>query len=167
LNILENKRGATVMSGRVIARLRELGITLPKPTTPSANYIPARRSGCLLFIAGQVPTADGKDQFVRKLGRDISIEDGQKAARLCAINILAQVSAALDGDLDRVVGCVRLGGFVNAVPEFGDHPNVINGASDLMVAVFSEAGRHARAAVGCGSLPRGVAVEVEAVFEVA
>src|ERR1035437_6217187 len=144
------------MSGRVNARLRELGIALPKPTTPSANYVPARRSGSLLFIAGQVPTADGKDQFVGKLERDISIEDGQKAARLCAINILAQVSAALDGDLDRVVGCVRLGGFVNAVSEFGDHPNVINGASDLMVAVFSEAGRHARAAVGCGSLPRDV-----------
>lgn len=155
------------MSGRINTRLCELGIVLPKPTTPSANYIPARRSGSLLFIAGQVSIADGKDQFVGKLGRDISFEDGQKAARLCAINILAQVSAALDGDLDRVVGCVRLGGFVNAVPEFGDHPGVINGASDLMVSVFGAAGRHARVAIGCGSLPRGVVVEVEAIFEVA
>ncbi len=155
------------MSGRVTARLHELEITLPKPPNPVANYITARRSGSLLFVAGQVPKADEKDQFVGKLGRDISIEHGQQAAHLCAINILAQVSAALDGDLDRVVGCVRLGGFVNAVPEFGDHPKVINGASDLMVDVFGEAGHHARSAVGCGSLPRDVAVEVEAVFEVA
>jgi len=154
------------MSGRIDARLRELGIALPTPPKPAANYVPARRSGSLMFIAGQVPTVDGKDQVVGKLGRDVSLEDGQKAARLCAINILAQLRVALDGDLDRVVGCVRLGGFVNAAPEFGDHPAVINGASDLMVAVFGPAGRHARAAVGCGSLPRGVAVEVEAVFEV-
>jgi enamine deaminase RidA (YjgF/YER057c/UK114 family) len=147
-------------------RLAALGITLPAALAPAANYVPARRTGPFVYIAGQVPTADGKDQYVGKLGRDVSVEDGQKAARLCAINILAQLRAALGGSLDAVVGCVRLGGFVNAVPEFGDHPKVINGASDLMVAVFGDAGRHARAAVGCASLPRDVAVEVEAIFEV-
>ena len=148
------------------ARLAELGIELPRAVAPAANYVPARRSGNVVYIAGQVPTADGKDQFVGKLGRDVSIEDGQKAARLCAINILAQLRSAMGGSLDNVVGCLRLGGFVNAVAEFGDHPKVINGASDLMVAVFGEAGRHARAAVGCASLPRNVAVEVDAIFEV-
>ena len=148
------------------ARLAELGIDLPRAVPPAANYVPARRSGNVVYIVGQVPTADGKDQFVGKLGRDVSIEDGQKAARLCAINILAQLRTAMGGSLDDVVGCLRLGGFVNAVPEFGDHPKVINGASDLMVAVFGEAGRHARAAVGCASLPRNVAVEVDAIFEV-
>lgn len=148
------------------ARLAELGLTLPNAVAPAANYVPARRSGNMIYIAGQVPSADGKDQFVGKLGLDVSIEDGQKAARLCAINILAQLRQALGGSLDRVVGCVRLGGFVNATPDFGDQPKVINGASDLMVAVFGDAGRHARAAVGCASLPRNVAVEVDAIFEV-
>lgn len=148
------------------ARLAELGVTLPRAVAPAANYLPARRSGSLMYIAGQVPTADGKDQFVGKLGREVSVEDGQKAARLCAINILAQLRTAMGGSLDDVVGCVRLGGFVNATPEFGDHPKVINGASDLMVAVFGADGRHARAAVGCASLPRNVAVEVEAIFEI-
>jgi enamine deaminase RidA (YjgF/YER057c/UK114 family) len=154
------------MSASPDARLAELGITLPQAVAPAANYVPARRSGTLVYIAGQVPTADGRDQFVGKLGQDVSIEDGQKAARLCAINILAQLRSALGGSLDGVAGCVRLGGFVNATPDFGDHPKVINGASDLMVAVFGDAGRHARAAVGCVSLPRNVAVEVDAIFEV-
>jgi enamine deaminase RidA (YjgF/YER057c/UK114 family) len=149
------------------ARLAELGIELPNAVPPAANYVPARKSGSLIYIAGQVPTAGGKDQYVGKVGRDVSIEDAQKAARLCAINILAQLRTALGGNLNAVVGCVRLGGFVNAAPEFGDHPKVINGASDLMVEVFGDAGRHARAAVGCNSLPRNVAVEVDAIFEVA
>ncbi|MEO7008084.1 MAG: RidA family protein [Caldimonas sp.] len=148
------------------ARLAALGIALPGAVAPAANYVPARRSGTLVYIAGQVPTAGGKDQFVGKLGVDVSIEDGQKAARLCAVNILAQLRAALGGSLDAVVACVRLGGFVNAAPDFRDHPLVINGASDLMVEVFGEAGRHARASVGCASLPRNVPVEVEAIFEV-
>ncbi|SCK20218.1 Enamine deaminase RidA, house cleaning of reactive enamine intermediates, YjgF/YER057c/UK114 family [Variovorax sp. HW608] len=148
------------------ARLKQLGIELPNPVAPAANYIPARKSGSRMYIAGQVPTADGKDQYVGKVGRDVSIEDAQKAARLCAINILAQLRTALGGSLDRVAGCVRLGGFVNATPEFGEHPKVINGASDLMVEVFGDAGRHARAAVGCNSLPRNVAVEVDAIFEI-
>jgi diketogulonate reductase-like aldo/keto reductase/enamine deaminase RidA (YjgF/YER057c/UK114 family) len=147
-------------------RLLDLGITLPSPPNPAANYVPAVRSGNQLFIAGQVPVQDGKAQFIGKLGAGLSIEQGQQAARLCAINVLAQVANALDGDLDRVVRCVRVAGFVNAVPDFTEHPLVINGASDLFVAVFGEAGRHARTSVGAGSLPRGVAVEVEAVFEV-
>ena len=155
------------MAGRIDARLQQLGIVLPDAPAPAANYVPAVRSGNLLFVAGQVPAKEGKDQVVGKLGANVSPEQGQFAARICAINILAQVKAALGGDLDRVVRCVRLGGFVNAVPEFGDHPKVINGASDLMVEVFGEAGKHARAAVGCASLPRNVAVEVDAVFEVA
>ncbi len=149
------------------ARLAALGIDLPAAVSPAANYIPARKSGNLIYIAGQVPSANGKDQFVGKVGKDLSIEDAQKAARLCAINILTQLRAAMGGSLDGVTGCVRLGGFVNSAPEFGDHPKVINGASDLMVEVFGEAGRHARAAVGCNSLPRNVAVEVDAIFEIA
>ena len=147
-------------------RLAALGITLPSAVSPAANYVPARRTGPYVYISGQVPAADGKDQFTGKLGREISVEEGQKAARLCAINILVQLRVALDGDLDRVVGCIRLGGFVNAVPEFGEQPMVLNGASDLMIAVFGDAGRHSRAAVGCASLPRNVPVEVDAIFEV-
>jgi enamine deaminase RidA (YjgF/YER057c/UK114 family) len=148
------------------ARVLQLDIKLPKAVAPAANYVPARRSGSLVYIAGQVPTADGKDQYVGKVGTEVSVEQAQKAARLCAINILAQLREFLGGSLDRVLGCVRLGGFVNAAPEFGDHPKVINGASDLMVEVFGDAGRHARAAVGCNSLPRNVSVEVDAIFEI-
>jgi len=155
------------MSGRIDARLKELNIDLPTPSTPAANYVPFKRAGSLVFIAGQVPNANGKDQFTGQVGKEISLEDAQKAARLCAVNILAQLKAAVGGDLDKVVSCVRLGGFVNAVPSYGQQPQVINGASDLMVEVFGDAGRHARAAVGCGSLPRNVPVEVDAIFEVA
>ncbi|HEX6978498.1 MAG TPA: RidA family protein [Alphaproteobacteria bacterium] len=155
------------MSGKIEARLKELGISLPAATTPAANYVPTVRTGNLVFVAGQVTLKDGKLEYVGKLGREYGVEDGQKAARLCALNVLAHLKNACDGDLDRVRRCVRVGGFVNAVPEFGDHPKVINGASDLFVEVFGEAGKHARAAVGVGSLPFGVAVEVEAVFEVA
>lgn len=155
------------MASTIQQRLLELGVTLPAAPAPAANYLPAVRSGNLLFIAGQVPLQNGQAQFIGKLGAGIEIEQGRQAARLCAINVLAQVAKALDGDLDRVVRCVRVGGFVNAVPEFTDHPVVVNGASDFFVSVFGEAGKHARTAVGAGSLPRGVAVEVEAVFEVA
>ena len=155
------------MSGRIDARLKDLNIELPTPSTPAANYVPFKRAGSLVFIAGQVPNANGKDQFTGQVGKEVSLEDAQKAARLCAVNILAQLKAAVGGDLDKVVSCVRLGGFVNAVPGYGQQPQVINGASDLMVEVFGDAGRHARAAVGCGSLPRNVPVEVDAIFEVA
>jgi enamine deaminase RidA (YjgF/YER057c/UK114 family) len=149
------------------ARLKQLGIVLPTPPLPAANYVPYVVSRGLAFIAGQVPFVDGKAQFVGKLGKDFTVEQGQQAARLCAINILAQVKAACGGDLGRVVRCVRVGGFVNCTPDFLDQPKVVNGASDLLVSVLGEAGKHARFAVGAPSLPLGVAVEVDATFEVA
>ena len=154
------------MAGKIDAKLKELGITIPEGVAPAGNYVPAVRSGTLVFIAGQIPLEGGKPQFIGKLGREFQVEDGQKAARLCAINIISQLRAALGGDLDKVKRIVRVGGVVNAVPDFTDQPQVINGASDLLVQVFGEAGKHARAAVGVSSLPRGVAVEVEAVAEV-
>ena len=155
------------MPGKIDARLKQLGITLPDAGAPAANYVPTVQSGNLVFIAGQITLNNGKREFVGKLGREFGVEDGQKAARLCALNIIAHLRNACGGDLDRVKRCVRVGGFVNAVPDFTDHPQVINGASNLLVEVFGEAGKHARAAVGVGSLPFGVAVEVEATFEIA
>lgn len=154
------------MSGRVAARLKELNLALPDAPAPVANYVPAVRSGNTLYVSGQIPLEGGKPQFIGRLGREFGVEQGQQAARLCALNVLAQARTALDGELDRIVRCVRVGGFVACTPEFTDQPQVVNGASDLFVAVLGDAGRHARAAVGCASLPRGVAVEVEAVFEV-
>ncbi|HEY3918967.1 MAG TPA: RidA family protein [Stellaceae bacterium] len=154
------------MPGKIDQRLAELKLELPNPAAPVANYIPAVRSGNLLFLSGQICQWNGERRFVGKLGAEIALEQGKEAGKLCGLNLLAQAKRALDGDLDRVVRVVRLGGFVNAVPGFGDQPQVVNGASDLMVAVFGEAGRHARTAVGVGSLPGGVAVEVDAVFEV-
>jgi enamine deaminase RidA (YjgF/YER057c/UK114 family) len=154
------------MAGKIDARLAKLGIVLPASVPPAANYVPWARTGNLVFVAGQIPVQDGRDLHSGKLGAGVSIEQGQQAARLCAINIIAQVKAALDGDLDRVLRCVRLTGFVNSAPDFGDQPKVVNAASDLMVDVFGEAGRHARAAVGCASLPRNVSVEVDGIFEV-
>jgi len=154
------------MSHSLKDRLSELGIDLPQAAPkPGANFLPVKRVGNLLYVSGQVPVRDGVDQYVGKLGRNVTIEDGQAAARLCAVNLLAQVDRAIEGDLSRLAGCVRLGGFVNATEDFTDHPKVINGASDLVVAVLGEAGRHTRAAVGCVSLPRNVAVELEGVFE--
>ena len=154
------------MSGTIDARLRQLGIELPEPTSPLANYVPFAVSGNLVFIAGQLCLWNGERRFVGKLGGGISIADGQQAARLCALNILAHLRVACGGDLDRVRRIVRLGGFVNCAPEFTDMPQVVNGASDLMVEVFGDQGRHARAAVGVSSLPAGVAVEVEGTFEI-
>lgn len=154
------------MSGRIEARLRELGIEVPQPAAPVANYVPYTISGNLVFIAGQICQWNGERRFVGKLGAGIGIADGQAAARLCALNILAHLRIACGGDLDRVRRCLRLGGFVNCTPEFTDMPQVINGASDLMVQVFGDSGRHARAAVGMNGLPGGVAVEVEAIFEI-
>ena len=148
------------------ARLKELGVTLPAPPVPVASYVPYVITGNLVFISGQIPIADGAIKYVAKLGVDGGIEVGQAAAQLCAINLLAQLKAACGGDLDRVVRCVKLGVFINATPDFTQHPEVANGASDLVAAVFGDAGKHARAAVGVGSLPRGVAVEVDAVFEI-
>jgi enamine deaminase RidA (YjgF/YER057c/UK114 family) len=152
------------MSGKIEARLKELGIELPQPTAPLANYVPFTVSGSLVFIAGQISQWNGEPRFVGKLGAGISIADGQQAARVCA-STSSRICAAASGDLDRVRRCLRLGGFVNCTPDFTDMPQVVNGASDLMVEVFGDAGRHARAAVGTSSLPGGVAVEVEATFE--
>lgn len=150
------------------SRLKSLGITLPTPAAPVANYLPFVLAGNLLVISGQLPFgADGKlsPEHKGKLGREIFNEAGQEAARLCAINILAQAREAL-GDLGRINRCIRLGGFVNADPAFATIPAIINGASDLMVAVLGEKGKHARAAVGVAELPMDAAVEVEAMFDV-
>ena len=155
------------MAGLVEKKLQELGITLQEPRAPMANYVPYVRTGNLLTVSGQV-CLDGDGKLIAKgrLGDGVSIEDGQKAARACAINLLAQVKAAI-GDLDRVVRVVRLGGFINSAPSFTEGPKVMNGASDIMVAVFGDKGKHARSTVGVAALPADAAVEVEALFEVA
>lgn len=151
---------------RIAARLAELKIELSKPAAPVANYVPYAATGNLVFISGQV--SSGPQGLIKgKLGADMSLADGVAAARLCGINLLAQLNAATEGDLDRVKRVVKLGGFVNCAPDFFDHPKVVNGASDLMVEVFGDAGRHARAAVGAPSLPMNAAVEVDGVFEIA
>jgi enamine deaminase RidA (YjgF/YER057c/UK114 family) len=152
------------MSGKIESRLEQLGITLPKTAAPVANYVPFAITGNQLWIAGQITFWDGKLKYVGKVGADLSLEDGAAAARVCALNVIAQAKAALD-DLDRVVRVVKLGGFVNATADFTDHPKVINGASDVIVEVFGDAGRHARLAVGVSGLPLNSAVEVDAVIE--
>lgn len=151
------------MTGIVEARLSELQIELPAPATPAANYVPYTISVNQLFVSGQLPMGPDGLAYTGKLGADVDEEAGRAAARLCAINILAQAKAAL-GDLDRIEKCLKLGGFVNAVPDYSDHPKIINGASDLIVEVLGDKGRHARFAVGCGSLPLDAAVEVDAVI---
>jgi len=155
------------MAGEVEARLAKLGIEVPAAAAPVANYVGYVQTGKLVFVSGQVPIRDGKFQFQGKLGAGMSLEDGQAAARLCAINVISQVKAACGGDLDRVKRVVKLTGFVNSTGEFTDQPKVVNGASDLMVEVFGDKGKHSRAAVSAASLPVGVAVEVEAVVEIA
>ena len=145
--------------------LSSLGVTLPSPPAPAGSYVPVVVTGSLAFVAGQIPMEAGKVQFMGKVGKDISIEAGQQAARLCTINALAQLKAAL-GSLDRVQRVVKVTGFVNCTPDFSEQPKVINGSSDLLVQVFGEKGKHARAAVGVGSLPLGSAVEVEFVVEI-
>lgn len=155
------------MNTKILSRLKELGITLPNPAAPAANYVPYTQSGNILVISGQLPMVDGKLSQTGKLGSNVTLEQGQEAAKICAINILAQVNAALGGDLSRVKRCLRLGGFVASTPDFSQHPQVINGASNLIVDVLGEAGKHARAAVGVSALPFDAAVEVDAMFEVA
>lgn len=155
------------MSGRIEARLAELGLAIPMAPVPAANYIPWVRTGNLVYIAGQVPMVDGEFHWVGKVGREFTWEEAKEAARLVGMNVLSQLKTALDGDLDRVVRAVKLNGFVNCVEGFGHQPHVINGASELMIEVFGEAGRHARSAVGVAGLPFNVAVEIDGVFEVA
>lgn len=148
------------------ARLKELGLTLPEPPKPVAAYIPAVRSGNLLYISGQVPFKDGKLLCTGHVPDPISIDQAQQAARQCVLNGLAVVAGQLGGDLNRVSRIVRLGVFVACGPDFTDQPKVANGASELLVDIFGEAGRHARAAVGSSALPLGVPVEVEMLVEV-
>ena len=147
-------------------RLKALNITLPAPAAAAANYVPYVLHGGLLTIAGQLPIENGEKKFIGRLGDNIELEQGQRAARLCAINILAQINAAVGGDWDRVERVVRLSVFVNSANNFTQQPAVANGASDLMVEVFGDAGRHARSAVGVNTLPFGVAVEIEALIAV-
>ena len=153
------------VSSHIEKRLTELGITLPPPGSPAGNYVPCVIVGDLAFMSGQVCREAGKMKYTGKVGRDLTVEQGQAAARLCAVNLLAQLKAACGGDLDRVERCVRLGGFVNCLHDFGEQPKVINGASDLMVEVFGDCGRGARAAVGMATVSGGVAVEIEMVVE--
>lgn len=155
------------MAGRVEARLKELGIELPQASSPAANYVPYAITGNQVFVAGQVPFWNGELTSIGRLGETFEIEQGQQAARTCALNIVAQLKAACGGDLDRITRIVKLGCFVNCTADFQKHPVVANGASDLMVEVFGDAGRHARFAVGVNVLPMGVAVEVDAVAEIA
>ena len=153
------------MAGVIEARLEALGLTLPDAPAPAANYAPFARAGGLLHVSGQIPvTPQGMARG--RLGEGVTAAEGQAVAQLCALNIVAQVKAACDGDLDRVRRCVKLVGFVNSAPDFTDQPTVINGASDAIVAIFGEKGRHARSAIGVASLPLGVPVEVEAIFEI-
>jgi len=149
----------------IAARLKDLGITLPAPPAPVAAYVPFTISGKQVFIAGQLPLLDGKLLHPGHLGGTVSVEQGQAAARQCAINLLAQLKAAA-GDLERVTACLKLGVFISASADFTQHPEVANGASELIAAVLGDAGNHARSSVGVPSLPRGASVEVDAVFEI-
>ena len=154
------------MTSAIDQKLQALGIELPTPSVPGANYVPTVRTGNLLLITGQLSQWNGERRFVGKLGREFSVEEGQQAARLCALNLLAHAREAMGGNLDNIVRCLRVAGYVNSTPEFTGQSQVINGASDLFVQVFGEAGRHTRMAIGVASLPYGVAVEVEALLEV-
>jgi enamine deaminase RidA (YjgF/YER057c/UK114 family) len=151
---------------RIEARLAELGISLPTPPAPVASYVPFVQTGAVVHVSGQVST-DPTGGIKGRLGGGLTLEQGQAAARLCGLNLLAQLKAACGGDLDRLVRVVKLGGFVNVTPDFDPIPAVVNGCSDLMVDVFGDRGRHARAAVGVANLPMGFAVEVEGIFEIA
>ncbi|MFC0409080.1 RidA family protein [Roseomonas elaeocarpi] len=152
------------MTGRIEARLAELGLALPETAKPLANYVPAVVVPGLLVVSGQIPMENGRIAVTGKLGAGVSDEAGIAAARLCFLNVLAQAKAALDGDLDRVARVVRLGGFIAAGPDFTRHAAIMNGASDLAVEVFGDLGRHARSTIGVPSLPGDAAVEVEAMF---
>ena len=154
------------MANTIDARLKDLGISIPEAPAPAANYVPFTTSGNLVFVAGQVPFVDGKLTKTGRVGEDASVEDGHEQARICAINLIAQVKVACGGDLDRVRRVVKLGGFVASAPDFTGQPAVVNGASDLMVDVFGDAGKHARFAVGANVLPLGCVVEIDGIFEI-
>ena len=154
------------MAGKIEARLQELGIELPEAAAPVANYLPYVINGKQLWVAGQVPFWNGEIKYSGVVGQNVSVDDAVEAARVCALNILAQTKAAI-GDLDRIAQVIKLGGFVNGAPNFTDQPKVINGASDLLVQVLGDKGLHARSAVGAGGLPLNVPVEVDAVIAIA
>jgi enamine deaminase RidA (YjgF/YER057c/UK114 family) len=154
------------MSNNIEIKLEQLGIKIPQVSAPAANYLPYTKSGNQIFISGQLPIHDGEVAFTGKVGKEVSVDDAVKAARICAINLIAVLKTACNGDLSKVVQCVKLGIFVNAIEGFKDQPKVGNGASDLMVEVFENKGKHARFAMGAGSLPRNVPVEIDAIFEI-
>ena len=154
------------MAGQIEARLAELGVTLGEATAPAANYVPFVQVGETLYVSGQISMENGQ-MITGKVGSDLTTEEGAAAAKVCAINLLAQVKAACGGDLDKLVRVVKLTGFVNSTPEFGDQPKVINGCSDFLVEALGDKGRHARSAVSAGALPFNVAVEIEGIFEIA
>jgi enamine deaminase RidA (YjgF/YER057c/UK114 family) len=153
------------LTSAIERRLASAGLSLPPAAAPAGSYVPYTISGRLLLVSGQLPIRDGKVVVTGRLGEDLGVEEGQEAARLCALSLLAQAKTACDGDLDRLARCLKLGGFVACAPGFTDHPKVINGASDLIAEAMGDQGRHARFAVGCASLPLDAAVEVEAIFE--
>ena len=153
------------MAGRIEAQLKSKGIELPNASAPAANYVPFVKVGNLVYVSGQVAQWNGERKFIGRLGAGFGVPEGQQAARLCALNLVAHAAVAAGGDLDRL-RVVRLTGYVNSTPDFTSQPQVLNGASDVMVEIFGDAGRHARSAVGVASLPGGVAVEVEGIFEI-
>lgn len=154
------------MPETIADRLARLGIELPEPSKPGATYVPFIQTGNLVFVTGQLSQWNGERRFIGKLGAEFDVAQGQQAARLCALNVLALLRVAVDGDLGRVTRCVRIAGYVNSTPEFFGQSQVVNGASDLFMEVFEDAGRHTRMAVGVAALPYNVAVEVEGIFEV-
>ena len=154
------------MISKVESRLQEIGIAIPNAPTPAANYLPFTRTGNLIFVSGQVPFVDGKLEITGTVGKNASVEDAQGQAKVCAINLLAQLKVACNGDLDRVIKVVKLGAFVASADNFFSQPTVVNAASDLMVAAFGDAGRHARFAVGSNALPLNCLVEIDGVFEI-
>ncbi len=154
------------MTSKVEHRLRAAGVTIPDAPSPAANYLPFTRTGNLIFVSGQVPFVNGKLEVTGTVGKNASVEDAQGQAKICAINLLAQLKVACDGDLDRVVRVVKLGAFVASADNFFEQPIVVNAASDLMVEAFGEAGRHARFAVGTNALPLNCLVEIDGVFEI-
>ena len=155
------------MSSAIEAKLQELGVTIPTPAASVANYVGYVTTGSLVFVSGQLPLEDGKVAVSGHLGKNVSIEDGYKGARICAINLLAQLKAATNGDLGRIKRVVRLTGFISSTPDFTEQSKIINGASDFLVEVLGDAGRHARISISVAALPMGAAVEVEGVFEIA
>ena len=155
------------MSGEIDAKLSEMGLSLPDAPAPAANYVPHVTAGSLIFVSGQISIAADGTLLTGKLGDDLDVAAGAAAAERCALALLAQVNAALEGDMSRLKRVVKLTGFVNSTADFKDQPKVINGASDLLVAVLGDKGRHARAAVSAAALPLGVAVEIEGIFEIA